>query len=43
MEAKNMMKRIVSILIVLITMTTMNAQTLSQRQKSLASCARAGN
>lgn len=33
------MKRIVFILIVLITMTTMNAQTLSQRQKSLASCA----
>ena len=39
MKAKNMMKRIVFILIVLITMTTMNAQTLSQRQKGLASCA----
>lgn len=34
-----MMKRIVAFLIVLITMTTMNAQTLSQRQKGLASCA----
>ena len=33
------MRRIITFIIVILTMATMNAQTLTERQKGLAACA----